>query len=498
MPFPVHTLPQWLRNMVTSLAQSTQTDVAMPSMFALGLLSSTVARRVVVIDDNGRPDPLNLWVIVIAESGEGKSSNFNPLIEPIETALRLAISNNPCPELFESPLSNRPRIPNRYERIIAHYQAQSPEQPDSRILTRVTQAALRAAMWHGLDPNVARPDFIARDITPEALIEQMATQSMGILQASPEGGFASWIAASGQRAIGQLSNLNLCWEAGDLRVRRVSRESRVVERAVLTLVVAPQPTAFHEITRGQLGDLMRETGFLNRCLICLPESHSGRRTAPFGPVSANAQQEYRRHIWAMMILGSSARELPARLTLSPAASATHNKYYNAFEPRLRGDLRDVAPWATRIRQNVSRIAGLLHLANRIAEGPQILRDPIDERTMEQAIEIGDWLVPHGLQALSMSRARNSSQVPRSEDTILEFVQSIIECSEFQNRPFTVRDVQRRDQRRLTSADDVRIALDTLVARRFLASASVRNTVQYRHIDEPSGWSAGGRSGDSSG
>ncbi len=473
----------------------------MPTMFALGLLSSTVARRVVVVDDRGRPDPVNLWVIVIAESGEGKSSTFNPLIEPIESALRGSVADSLSTELFARPPGNRPRILDRYERIIASFQAHSSEQPESTLLTWVTPEALRAAMWHGLDPNVARPDFIARDITPEALIEQMATQTIGVLQASPEGGFASWIAASGPRAVSQLSNLNLTWEAGNLRVARVSRANRVVERAVLTLVVAPQPVAFQEITRGRFGDLIRNSGFLNRCLFCVPESHSGRRLAPFRPVSVDAQQEYRRHMWGMMILGTSARELPARLTLSPAASAMYIDYFNAFEPRLRGDLQGVAAWATRIRQNVSRIAGLLHLANRVAEGPGILRDPIDERAMASAIEIGEWLVPYGLQALSTSRGPKASRATASVDTILDMVSAFVGRGEFQRGSFTARDIHRCDQRRLKSADDVRVALDTLVARRALTSSGSGTRICYQHTgrlpEQPGEPSPGDTSRDSS-
>jgi replicative DNA helicase len=209
MPFPIHTLPPWLKNMVSSLAESTQTDDAMSAMFALGLLSSTVARRVVVVDDAGRSDPLNLWVIVIAASGEGKSSTFNPLIEPIESALTLSAADSASPELFARHPSHEPRIPTRYERINESFQTHSSDEPGSPRLIWVTPEALRNAMWLGLDAVNAHPDFIARDATPEALVEQIATQSMGVLQASPEGGFASWIAASGPRAVNQMSNLNL-------------------------------------------------------------------------------------------------------------------------------------------------------------------------------------------------------------------------------------------------------------------------------------------------
>ena len=58
-------------------------------------------------------------------------------------------------------------------------------------------------------------------------------------------------------------------------------------------------------------------------------------------------------------------------------------------------LRPVADWIARHAGRVARIAGLLHLAQ---HSPGI---PIGETTMRNALRIGEYLLAHGLAALTV-------------------------------------------------------------------------------------------------
>jgi len=70
--------------MVLAVSAEAQTDPSMAAMFCLAFSSFTVAGSVEIASASGSRDPLPLWVVVVAESGEGKSRTFNPLIAPLQ------------------------------------------------------------------------------------------------------------------------------------------------------------------------------------------------------------------------------------------------------------------------------------------------------------------------------------------------------------------------------------------------------------------------------
>jgi hypothetical protein len=481
MPFPLESLPPWLRQMVIAVARSAQTDEAMPAAWALGFAASTVARRVVVAGIGGRRDPLNLWPIVIAESGEGKSSTFAPLIAPLERVQTVLLGGADDGDgEREAPDPGVQPARTRFERADLFDDA-DPAQPSPSVAGPrwATLALAVEAAAVGMAPGV-EARFIARDATPEGLNLQMDGLTMGLLQASPEGGFASWLAVSGAHAVGQLANLNLAWEGATIITSRASRGSLTIPRAVLTLVAGPQPAAWSEIVGGNRGRLLRETGFLARALYCIPESWIGRRQARAPSVPADVTRSYEQHVWAMLIAGRAGVPRPREIVMSDRALHTYEAYYDRFEPRLGGDLRPVAPWATRVRQSVLRIAGILHVAENVGQDRDRLFElPLSEATMHRAITIGEWAIPHGVRALASARGGPRAELTPGE-SLVETVRAVLARPRFSGSWFTVRDVHRAEQRDLR-ARDVDYAIEHLVDRGEIERDQGSRTVRYRVV-----------------
>jgi Protein of unknown function (DUF3987) len=84
-----------------------------------------------------------------------------------------------------------------------------------------------------------------------------------------------------------------------------------------------------------------------------------------------------------------------RLSLSPSGRKLLYELRVALEARLRedGDLRPHADWINRHPARVARIAALIHLAG---EGGT----SIGEQAMGRALQIGDYLLAHGLAVLA--------------------------------------------------------------------------------------------------
>lgn len=72
--FPVKALPHPLQEWVAAVAESTQTPVDMAAVCALAILSCALQGKFKVVQNRSHSEPLNLYILIIAKSGERKSS----------------------------------------------------------------------------------------------------------------------------------------------------------------------------------------------------------------------------------------------------------------------------------------------------------------------------------------------------------------------------------------------------------------------------------------
>ena len=82
-PFPVKSLPWPLGEWVTAVSQNTETPTDMAAVCALAVLSCTVQGKFVVSPKNHYSEPLNLYFLIVANSGERKSAIVRLMTQPI-------------------------------------------------------------------------------------------------------------------------------------------------------------------------------------------------------------------------------------------------------------------------------------------------------------------------------------------------------------------------------------------------------------------------------
>jgi hypothetical protein len=480
--------------MVEAVSRSTQTDPAMAATLCLGFTAAAVARRAVLVGPSGRRDPLHLWVLVVAPSGENKSGAFGPLMAPLD-AVQVALEATPTAAETDPASAEPQALPSRtrWQRLMEAQtddvleHAAPPSQLDvahllgaSAWATRDLAAATIDTAQRALHPTV-QPAFLLQDATPESIFEVMGEQAAAVLQAAPEGGFAGWLNAS-PRTTNHLRNLNIAWDGGNIRTGRVGRRTLPIHRAALGLVFSPQPGVLDHTLRNRL---IRETGFLPRFLVAYPEPRRGSRRAPFDPTPQDVRDAYDQHIWALMTLPLEGR--PVELRLDAEGAAASNDFFNTIEPRIggAGDLAGVDDWVEKLRLNLLRIAGILHLSQYAAGinvGAHLC--PVSGSTMDHAIEIVTWLIPHGQRAFGRRTApvRSSSVGAERDDEVVLDV--LVARERFASGRFSARDVHRSAQTRFASADVVQRGLDQLVARGVLSrDQQGRQTVFWFCRDE---------------
>jgi len=140
------------------------------------------------------------------------------------------------------------------------------------------------------------------------------------------------------------------------------------------------------------GELARANGFLARVLVCDPISTQGQRFEELTDFDCSADLE-EFHGWNKSLLLSAIddsgrlKSQKEYLDFTPAAKERCRDYHNLIECNLQpiGQLADVRDAASKIGENMARLAAIFHLAN----------DEIGDitvETTESAIAVSDYFL----------------------------------------------------------------------------------------------------------
>lgn len=407
-PLPLDALPDWLRAHVVSVAESTQTPTDMAYLLGLAAVSTAVAGKAEVQVRPGWREPLNIWTSTPLGPANVKSAVFRKMIEPIEQyeadeRMRLA------PDVRRSA-SKRRALEGALataEKEAAKAYKKSREAYEEAL--ELVNGANRDLENHH---DVTEPRFLANDITSEKLPILMAENEGRAAILAPEGDVFRILAgrySDGTPALGPYKHGWTGHEA--LRVDRVTRSSVYVPNPILTMGLTVQPAVLETIANR---DILRGEGIMGRFLWSAPESPIGSRlTGPDVPLpDPAAADKYAQTLRALLeahpasALAEDSGEIAfgdgggftPLLGLDGTAEAVFNEFWAENERDLgdSGSLEWLLDWGGKLRGNVARLAGLLHLAERAGRGLSLWEGPVSAEAMEAAVAIGRALVPHAI------------------------------------------------------------------------------------------------------
>jgi hypothetical protein len=243
------------------------------------------------------------------------------------------------------------------------------------------------------------PRLFTSDVTSEALGSLLNDHGGRFAVLSPEGGVFDQMAGLYNKGLPN-PDVFLKGHAGDtLRVDRRGRPSEYVERPALTLCLAVQPNSLAAV-HGNPG--LSGRGLLERFLFAVPPSMVGRRAIEPPAVPTELRASYESSIESIA-RSCAALTGPIILTLSPEAAQLFRAFRSELEGRrgAGGDLTYIATWASKLDGAAARLAGLLHVAQEFADG---FGRPIDAATMDGAIRIARYLIPHARVAFDQMGA----------------------------------------------------------------------------------------------
>lgn len=363
--FPIDALPPILRNAVIEAHYLTQAPIPLIVCSALGASSLAFQRGFDVQRPNGLVSPVSLYSLVVAESGERKST---------------------VDAIFTQPILDYERLMSSY--IDEHLESYQVQLTAWRLNEKLLHRKFKSKKVDGTEPEIlehvrSKPKppepyrVLFDDATPEAIKFGLRKSSSSIGVFSAE---ASTILDG--HGFSDLAFINDAWSGSNLRVDRRSSESFVIENPRITMLMMCQPAIFMRFLKRH-GDQARGIGLFARFLFAFPTSTQGYRT----PINAHQTDGH-----GISQLNDRLRDVLARnisagtsitvLTFAPSAALAWQNFYNFVESSSAPGCQyyAVRDYASKLAENVARIAAIFHIA-------QYDDDVISMTTIDAAISV---------------------------------------------------------------------------------------------------------------
>ncbi|WP_324730602.1 YfjI family protein [Pseudomonas paeninsulae] len=325
---------------------------------------------------SGQVVPTSLMLLVIAGSGERKSTVDNIFMKPID----------------EYQIEQYVYYQRLFKAWIVKKDIwESEKKATLRCVTKNAEKGLASdeeelrLLEHEMAKPVRPKEFklLYEDATSEALFH-------GLHQNLPTAGLMSseGDAVLSARAFGDLPKQNAIWSGDTITVDRKSTESFKLEGARLTVSIMVQESALKGYM-ARRGEQARGTGLLARFLACHPMSTQGSRVINNGTQSWEHRDKYNDRLTELLkqnlgLLLDPVREKKV-IKFTPEAGDRWLSIYNVIEAEILpgGWFEGAGDHASKLADNIARVAALFHYF----EG---FEGDISLETLETAISVCKW------------------------------------------------------------------------------------------------------------
>lgn len=443
--FPLTQLPRRLHRAVLALHFKVKAPIPICAISILSAASIACSAGHSVKRFNGFVSNLALFMLAIAESGERKST-----CDTLATRGLAEVDKFLCETFKMKNIS---------------YEA---EHIAWKALCRGVSDAIRREAASGRDTQELKErldkliasepvkpilrSILVNDITPEAVIEHLANNSFTGLICNEAAAIFSG------RTMSNLGIFNIAWDGGTIRVDRKKKPPLVAYDTTLTISLMVQLGVLQDFLENK-GELARSNGFLARFLLCSPISTQGQR---FETVSdndcSNELNEF--HTWTKNLITevinkpTHNKDNKKQFEFTKEAKELCCDYHNLIEQNLQpiGYFTDIRDAASKIGDNMARLAGIFHLAS--DDDGDISRE-----TTEAAISVSNYFLIEFNRLFGQIQQAPAWQVD-AMNLLICIQKTALRINSYQLRKNLIRQCAPNSLRNKTLFDS---ALNTLVA-----------------------------------
>ncbi|HAV2163263.1 TPA: DUF3987 domain-containing protein [Enterobacter cloacae] len=383
-PFPVQVLPLIIRNAVYEVSQNTQAPLALVAASALGAISLASQNGIDVCRFNHLRSPVSLFLLTLADSGERKSSVDKALMKPLydlEEQKFIQYMRD-----YETWENNMQVFNTQQKALTSKLKSEIRRNKDSS----ATEAQLKALMENRPEEPV-RYKLMFNDATPAAIKQFLCGQWRAIGITSDEAG-----TIFKGHTLNDLPFINKMWDGSTFSVERKCSPEQFIKDARVTLSAMLQPVIFRAYQESN-GEMAKGIGFFARALLCQPDSTQGYRKITSPVTSTEHLPVFHQRLMEIITENMIRHDENKRecLFFCPEAEQRMIEFYNKVESEMGmlGFLSDFKDYASKVTENMARVAALLHYFEGSGGDISLI-------AVEAAIQIISWYVDEYVRLFS--------------------------------------------------------------------------------------------------
>jgi hypothetical protein len=403
-PFPTHLLPKVLGDLVKEVARVTQTPEAMAGPLTLGNVSASIGKGLVIKGHAERITPPNLYILLGAKSGTGKSECAKIIFKPF-----IDYANEKHQEWIEEVLpglkADKECIEAEIKELIKGLKKELIKglKSNGGNADKLKEAKKKLARKES--EMLKEPRYHADNVTGEKLailISNQTNETMALLSSDARD-CIDILGGKYQKNKTDESFYLKAYSRDCCTFDRVSRPSIIIKEPQLAIVWAVQPD---KITMLFNNNKFTDGGLMPRFLALDTYCDAQIRTTN-DSIQTKVLEEYDLLINRLLLV-LHADESENVIQLSDEVISVFTNYFNGIVSRRKGggELEDIHPYAARWEENALKIAICLHAAK---HQEHAMTKDFSTETAHEAIELMKWFAEQQLGLLQESRDKQSEE-----------------------------------------------------------------------------------------
>jgi hypothetical protein len=418
LPYPLDALPSIIGDAVAEYQSYGQQPV--PMVACSGLASASLAAQPLadVVRDRNLSGPISLYTLVVAISGERKTSADRAFVKPIrEWMLERREALQPdIAAASAAAAAWRAEQDGLLQKIKSTSGKKGIENDADMNALKNKLAALEQNKPH----NPLLPRLFYEDVSPERLAVKLAEGWPSASLWSDEAGLVVGShAMSDDSMMRYLALLNRLWDGGTFERDRQSGDV-VIKGRRFTGCLLMQPIILTRLLNANKG-ASRGMGLIARCCLAWPRSTIGSRLYRPAVDGMPAMEKLHSRLREMLdkslpTKGPDMELTPPALPLSSRAFTTWRDFHDDVEVALGrwGEFGNIPDIGAKIAENAVRIAAVFHVVENDPVGE------IGEATMVSATRVAVW---HLADAKRLIGKTEKSQTVLDAELLLEWAQT---------------------------------------------------------------------------
>jgi hypothetical protein len=425
--FPLDTMPPTFRQPIEEVMRHYKVNALLPAACAL-VINSTAIGRGLMVKSNVKRTYANIYAIIAAKSGTGKSNVFDEFMVPLnhlqfETLKEFNAEQKPRAE------AELKLLQQEIQGLLKHKKNQKnfdigEDTRHERLCELLQQQAV-------LEDKLAYASRLwCVDFTSEALGMLLASSKEQIAVLTDEGGLPLYNML-GRYTKGDVTDDILLCKAKTVNshsVDRVGRTPIILSQPCVSLLLLVQP----DLLRKAFGnERLLVGGFLARCLASdagMEIQYEDENSLP--EADETIMKQWSDHICTLVKAFRFADE-PYLISVDPEVRKASRIFHNEIVDQVRGVLWDISSFAMRWVERAWEISLNLHTG---IYGVECYRQTLSAETFSDAVSIARFFAKRQLVVLQAPRIK-------AQDEMFDRLKQIF----FRNgqSPITLRDLQRR-------------------------------------------------------